>query len=1020
MSQNAASTYDLFAGEGEMRALMRAHDWAASPLGSPAGWPLEMRAIVSTMLHSKFPMFIAWGPQLGFLYNDAYASVLGAKHPQALGRPFNEVWAEIWHIVGPLCERAFAGEASFFEDMPLRMLRNGHEEQTWFTFSYSPVYDQHGQVSGVFCACTETTENVVNQKRQAFLIELEDRLRCLSDANDIMRTGAEMLGLHLAAGRTGYVEVEADKNSFLYQCVWTDGHSADLSGKRSRLSDYDPFVQELRAGRSVCFNDAWDSIDSADAAAVAPYVAAEVRACIAVPLIKNGNFKSILFVHSKAPRRWHHGEQMFVRVVAERTWNAIERARADQLLQESEQHFRNMADYAPVMIWTTDANGYCTYLNKKWYEFTGQSKSQGLGYGWLDAIQVEDRVMAEQAFVAANRTRSDFKAEYRLQAGDGGMRWVIDTAEPRFDATGAYLGYVGAVIDIHERKLAEAALFASNSRFRAAIDAVEGVIWTNDANGYMIGEQRGWSALTGQNPQQYHGYGWANALHPDDIEHTLEGWQHAVAARKPFVCEHRVRRADGQWRRYAVRAIPTLSPGGEVVEWVGVHTDITERHESEEHIQHLATHDALTGLTNRRMFNAQLESAVEEARQNHGTVHVLYIDIDRFKEINDTLGHYVGDILLTALARRLQSHVRKSDFVARLSGDEFGIICKNHQCITELASTLIYELSRPFSLEDHYVVTSVSIGITSFPEDSHHSSQLLVNADMAMYRAKNSGRSAFQFYSSDLEQVAKRRQTIKVGLQRAMANDELQMHYQPMFSVDSNQLCGIEALLRWPLTDIPYISTAELVAVAEDSGVIINMGEWILRTACKQAKALQQQGYFVPVAVNVSSRQLQAPKFIALIEQILDEYQLEPRYLDIEITERVLMENSASNRDTIKTLKDKGIQISVDDFGTGFSSLSYLKNFSVTSLKIDQTFIRGLPYDKEDGAITTAIISLARGLGIKVVAEGIENQAQLEFLKQLDCHRGQGYHLAHPASIDDLITGLSSGKWQHAGKPELH
>ena len=205
MSYKTLRSYDLFAGNSEMRTLMNAHDWSKSPLGPPAGWPPEMRAIVSMMLHSKFPMFLAWGPKLGFLYNDSYVDALGAKHPQALGRPFNEVWTEIWHVVGPLCDRAFEGEATFSEDLPLRMLRNGHEEQTWFTFSYSPVYDKRGQVSGVFCACTETTANVLNENRQAFLIQLEDRLRPLTDANDIMRAGAEMLGRHLKAGRTGYV-----------------------------------------------------------------------------------------------------------------------------------------------------------------------------------------------------------------------------------------------------------------------------------------------------------------------------------------------------------------------------------------------------------------------------------------------------------------------------------------------------------------------------------------------------------------------------------------------------------------------------------------------------------------------------------------------------------------------------------------------------------------------------------------------------------------------------------------------
>ena len=427
---------------------------------------------------------------------------------------------------------------------------------------------------------------------------------------------------------------------------------------------------------------------------------------------------------------------------------------------------------------------------------------------------------------------------------------------------------------------------------------------------------------------------------------------------------------------------------------------------------YISQHDLLTGLPNREMFNRELEEAIGYAKITHSTVHVLFIDVDRFKEVNDTLGHYVGDVLLAAVAKRLRSHIRKSDFIARLSGDEFGIICRNQQRIDELASTLVYELSRPFNLDDHEVSTSVSIGITSYPKDSTQSTQLLMNADMAMYSAKNSGRAAYEVYTNDLELASKRRHTIKAGLLAAMTNNELQIFYQPVFSLRDNHLCSVEALIRWPDTMIPLLTPTELVDVAEDTGIIVRLGEWILRTACQHARSWQAEGFNLRVAVNISSRQLREPAFLKLVDDVLEENSLEPSNLDLEITERVLVENSAANRDSIHKLQDKGVLVSVDDFGTGFSSLSYLKHFTVNALKIDQIFVKGLPNDKEDAAITTAIISLAEGLGINVVAEGIETEEQLQFLKSINCHHGQGFVFSHPLSIDELTHNLRNSRWK--------
>ncbi|MGN6388389.1 MAG: putative bifunctional diguanylate cyclase/phosphodiesterase [Burkholderiaceae bacterium] len=426
----------------------------------------------------------------------------------------------------------------------------------------------------------------------------------------------------------------------------------------------------------------------------------------------------------------------------------------------------------------------------------------------------------------------------------------------------------------------------------------------------------------------------------------------------------------------------------------------------------ISRHDSLTKLPNRSMFHRTLQEAVQEAERDGRSVQVLFLDVDRFKEINDSLGHYVGDVLLTAVADRLRECVGTAGTVARLSGDEFGVLCRDHPDVDRLAAGLVEAMSRPFDIEGHHVIASTSVGITSFPADTRQPDQLLMNADMAMYAAKTAGRSTFRRYTGDLEHAARRRQVIKSSLREALANDELVVHYQPVVGLADNLLRSVEALVRWPRQDIPLLTTTELVAVAEDGGLIVEMGEWMLRTVCREAKSWQERhDRFIKVAVNISSRQLKDAGFIALIDDILRETGLAPQYLDLEITERVLVENDAANRSSIEALKARGIYISVDDFGTGFSSLSYLKHFSVDALKIDQLFVRGLPHDKEDAAITSAIISLARGLGINVVAEGIETPEQLAYLKAEGCDRGQGYLFSRPVSAQALLAHIERGVW---------
>lgn len=422
---------------------------------------------------------------------------------------------------------------------------------------------------------------------------------------------------------------------------------------------------------------------------------------------------------------------------------------------KGEERFRELIDAAAHPIWTTDSSGFCTFLNKAWYRITGQGLHEGEGSGWLQAVHPDDRDEVKISFTKASELGTFYCVEYRLRVLSGGYRWHLDVALPRYDGSSAFMGYVGNVIDIHDRKLAAKNIQRSNNRYSAAIEAVAGVIWFTDANGYITEEQPGWSALTGQTFEEYKGNGWANAIHPDDREYCFELWKSALEQKKPFEIEERVKLADGQWRLFFVRAIPVIDAEGNVLEWVGVDTDITERKAHEKHVEHLATHDALTGLPNRILFEDRLNHLIRHRTTKQHAV--LFMDLNEFKPINDTLGHHVGDQLLQEIAKRLSRVVRDGDTVSRFGGDEFMVLIENIGSSIDAilpAEKILSAISQPMHLGHQEIVINASIGICLYPQDGEEASKLMRRADIAMYEAKKIKGGAFRFYEHSLEASA--------------------------------------------------------------------------------------------------------------------------------------------------------------------------------------------------------------------------------------------------------------------------
>lgn len=442
---------------------------------------------------------------------------------------------------------------------------------------------------------------------------------------------------------------------------------------------------------------------------------------------------------------------------------------------------------------------------------------------------------------------------------------------------------------------------------------------------------------------------------------------------------------------------------------------VTERKKAEEQIVHMAYHDALTNLPNRQLLHNRLNQMFAEAEQNGKMTAVIFFDLDRFKIINDTLGHPVGDEILKFLAKKLRTHIRESDMVARFSGDEFIILLSNLNHIDEATNFAKeiphYLFSEPFVYENHELYLTASLGISLFPNDGTDAATLLKNADTAMYRAKGKGGSTYQLYRADMNHRSMERLSLEVSLHKALERNEISIYYQPLVELQTGSIIGMESLVRWKHPEWGMVPPADFIPLAEETGLIVPIGNWMLKQACLQNTIWQRMGYGpLCVSVNISVNQFQQPAFIQFIGQTLQETGLQPDLLCLEITESVAMKNVSYIVDTMAKLKQLGLQISIDDFGTGYSSLSYLKRFRIHTLKIDQSFIRDVTHDEDTAAIVTALIAMSQQLKIKSLAEGVETKEQLAFLKSKGCNEIQGYIFSRPLPAAEFEYLLMENK----------
>lgn len=450
--------------------------------------------------------------------------------------------------------------------------------------------------------------------------------------------------------------------------------------------------------------------------------------------------------------------------------------------------------------------------------------------------------------------------------------------------------------------------------------------------------------------------------------------------------------------------------GGEPVGRVWSFRDVTERRRSQERLRYLANYDELTGLPNRSHFRERLEQAMAHARRAGTRIAVLFMDLDRFKAVNDTLGHWMGDELLKGVADRVSGCLRAEDVFARQGGDEFTIVLGEvsyPEAAATVADKILQCFTAPFTVQSHTLHSSASIGITVYPDDAEDADSLMRNADTAMYLAKEKGRDTYQFFTPELDAAARERLTIEAGLRQAMDNDELRLVFQPQLDLRSGTVIGFEVLLRWEHPQLGTLLPDRFVPVAEETGLIIPIGEWVLHEACRQWREWRDRGFPpVSLSVNMSVRQLRQSGLAGTVAEVLGDSGMEARWLELELTESMLMTSADISSGVLEELKAVGVRLAVDDFGTGYSSLTYLKRFPLDTLKIDRAFIRDVEHDSDDAEIARGIIALGRALRLNVVAEGVENAAQRDFLLREGCYAAQGYFLAWPKPSDEAATHL--------------
>lgn len=701
--------------------------------------------------------------------------------------------------------------------------------------------------------------------------------------------------------------------------------------------------------------------------------------------------------------------------------NITDNYQAAQALIQSEEKYRQIVETATEGIWIIDNHDKTTFVNQQMAQMLGYTIEEMMSKRLFEFIDPQDFNEVEKKLKKRRQGIAETH-DFKFRCRNGSELWTIISTNPLFDEQGNYLGSLGMITDITKRKKMEQALCESETRLEGILTSIQDVVWSTNATfTQTIYLNSAAQIIYGYPLEEFYNNPniWLKIIHPDDQE-LIQYHRQVLLETGSTEYHYRIMRPDSRIRWIYTRIRVFYNEAGEVLRVDGIDSDITEKKEAEEQLQYNATHDPLTHLPNRILFMDRLEHAIERRkRRSDFSFAVLFLDLDEFKVINDSLGHAIGDQLLQNIALRLQKSLRSDDTLARLGGDEFTILLEDIDDIKDaikIAKRIHQDLTKPFNLEGQDIFINTSIGIALSMPTYATAAEILRDADTAMYRAKANGKACYAIFDKKMHDCAVTRLQLETDLRRAIKHQEFQLYYQPIISLKTGKLTGLEALIRWQHPHRKLIAPGHFIPIAEETGLIIPMGEWILEKACQQLKTWQTQfaDYFdLKVSVNLSSKQLRYANLIDTLDKILTKTKLNSQSLKVEITETLLMENVQAAREILLKIRQRNIEICLDDFGTGYSSLSYLHRFPVNTLKIDRSFITRMEPNNENVEIVRAIVSLAHILGMEIVAEGIETEQQLVQLKNLGCEQGQGYFFAKPLPQKDVEMLLKTPQtWQ--------
>ncbi len=678
---------------------------------------------------------------------------------------------------------------------------------------------------------------------------------------------------------------------------------------------------------------------------------------------------------------------------------------------ETHLHFtRALLDAIPNPVYFKDREGRYLAYNRAWSEIFGR------GGNWLGKTGFD---IFDEAVAREHQERdkplierpSSTTYESLVPDEDGVARQMLFNKVSFVDQRGDVAGVISVITDVTRYKQTESALEASEARFRVLTESTIDLISVIDGDGTISYQSGALRNLLGFDPADTVGMSVFDLVHRDDAEHVRAAFRRMLETRQlTEPVEFRLRHRDGSWRTFeSLGTNCVTNPHIHGIVWNS--RDVTDRKVIQQRIQHLAYHDNLTGLPNRGLLQDRLARSIARAERAGRKVAVLFIDLDNFKNINDTLGHDVGDELLRQVSRRLSECVRLEDTIARQGGDEFIVLLDNLEDgrnASIVAQKVLAALRQPLTLGGTEQHVSGSVGIAVYPEDGRDAQTLMKNADTAMFHGKSLGKNTYQYFTAQMNIAVKRRMTLESALRRAVIQKNFVLHYQPMINLETGEIIAVEALVRWKTEDSGTVMPGDFIPLAEETGLINEIGEWVLREGCRQAREWQDMGLSKTrrMAINLSARQFGDKGFLDMVNRVLADTGLAPQCLELEITESQVMRQTEGLIQLLTRLSEMGVQLAIDDFGTGYSSLSYLKRLPIQKLKIDQSFVRDITVDPNDTAIVVAIINMAKSLDLETIAEGVETAGQLALLKSKGCQVGQGFFFSTPLPATELYPLL--------------